>query len=476
MINKNNFSEFAPKIMSWINQYFKDLPSLPVKSKVQPKDIYNQFPTTPPQKSESLDQILSDLDKIILPGITHWQHPNFHAYFPANSSVESLFAEFITAAIGAQCMIWDTSPAAAELEERVLNWLRDEMKLPNHFEGVIQDTASTATLSAIVCAREVVTNFEANENGVPSNLRVYCSSQTHSSIEKAVKIAGIGRRNLVKIEVDEKFALKPSDLEVNIKQDIADGKTPCCVIATIGTTSTLGVDPLEAIGKICQKYKIWLHVDAAYLGTALLLEEYQWMNKGIEMVDSFVFNPHKWLFTNFDCSAYYVKDVDILLKTFEVLPEYLKTKSRGKVNDYRDWGIPLGRRFRALKLWFVIRSFGMEGIRKVLRHHMELNEYFASKMESSPHFELIMPPFASFTGFRLKVSGVNDLEKMNEINKQFLAELNNSGTIYLSHTKINGQYILRMITAQTYVEKGDIDKAIDFLTQQAAAFSPHTSI
>ncbi len=470
MIEKKDFFDFAPKIISWIDRYFKNLESFPVKSQVHPEEIYKQLPTNPPNQSESLDDILDDLDKIILPGITHWQHPNFHAYFPANSSIESLFAEFITAAIGAQCMIWDTSPAAAELEKRVLNWLRDEMKIPNHFEGVIQDTASTATLSAIITAREVVTDFEANENGVPSNLRVYCSTQTHSSVEKAVKIAGIGRKNIVKIKVDEKYRLIPEELEQAIQQDISEGKIPCCVIASIGTTSTVAVDPLYEIGKICQKYKVWLHVDAAYLGTALLLEEYQWMNRGIEMADSFVFNPHKWLFTNFDCTAYYVKDVNLLLQTFEVLPEYLKTKTRGIVNDYRDWGIPLGRRFRALKLWFVIRSYGMEGIREKLRHHISLNSYFASKIESSPHFELMMPPFATFTGFRFRPNGIDDLEKLNQINKDFLNSINRKGQLYLSHTKVNDQFLIRMIIAQTYVNQHHVNKALDLLTEEAALF------
>ena len=463
MIEKKKFFELAPKIMSWIDKYFKKLESLPVKSKSKPKEIYNQLPDAPPTNSESLDAILEDLENIILPGITHWQHPNFHAYFPANSSIESLFAEFITSAIGAQCMIWDTSPAAAELEERVLNWLKDEMKLPTHFEGVIQDTASTATLAAILTAREVSTNFDSNENGVPNNLRVYCSTQTHSSIEKAVKIAGIGRKNFVKIKVDEQFRMLPDELEKAIQQDIESGYLPSCVVVSIGTTSTVAIDPLFEIGEICQKYKVWLHVDAAYMGSALLLEEYQWMNKGIEMADSFVFNPHKWLFTNFDCTAYYVKNAELLLKTFEVLPEYLKTKSRGYVNDYRDWGIPLGRRFRALKLWFVIRSYGMEGIRKKLRSHIALNNYFARKIDSSPHFELVLPPFATFTGFRLKPPGIEDLEKLNALNQMFLEKLNASGDMYLSHTKVNGMYLIRMIIAQTYVEKHHVNKVLELL-------------
>lgn len=467
MQQKNNFLNESKKVTGWINDYFEKLESLPVKAQVQPKEIFNQLPATPPTKGTSLDELLKDLDEIILPGITHWQHPNFHAFFPANSSIESLFAEFITSAIAAQCMIWETSPAAAELEERVLNWLRDEMKLPNSWEGVIQDTASTATLSAIITAREVSTNFESNENGVPNNLRVYCSIHTHSSIEKAVKIAGMGRKNVVKIPVDKKQAMLPDALEAAILKDIANGQVPCCVIASIGTTSTVAIDPLKPIAEICNKYKIWLHVDAAYAGSTLLLPEYQWMNDGIEMADSFVFNPHKWLFTNFDCSAYFVKDADVLIKTFEILPEYLKTKTRGVVNDYRDWGIPLGRRFRALKLWFVIRSFGMDAIRERLREHIKLNEYFAEEMEASPHFEIMFPPFLSFTGFRLKINGVNELEKINQLNDQFLQKINQSGDLYLSHTRIDGAYIIRMIIAQTYVEKRNIDFAVNTLNQAA---------
>ena len=324
--------------------------------------------------------ILKDLDRIITPGITHWQHPNFHAYFPANSSVESQLGEMITTAIGAQCMIWDTSPAAAELEERMMEWMRDMMSLPKDFTGVIQDTASTATLAAILTAREVKTNFKSNEEGVPGNLRVYCSTETHSSIEKGVMISGIGSKNLVKIPVDEQMRMIPEALDQQVAQDIKDGLVPCCVIAAVGTTGTLAVDQIDLLGTICKKYRVWLHVDAAYAGTALVLPEYQWMIKGIEKADSFVLNPHKWMFTNFDCTAYYVKDTEALIKTFEVMPEYLKTSSRGLVNDYRDWGIPLGRRFRALKLWFVIRSFGIQGIRETLRKHIQLNEYFAEEL------------------------------------------------------------------------------------------------
>ncbi|NND33376.1 MAG: aminotransferase class I/II-fold pyridoxal phosphate-dependent enzyme, partial [Saprospiraceae bacterium] len=352
MLTRKDFTKNSEGVIRWIEQYFEILPSLPVKAKVKPGSIYQSIPPSMPDAGCSIQELLTDTTELILPGITHWQHPNFHAYFPANSSIESLYAEMITSAIAAQCMIWDTSPAAAELEERMMEWMRDAMGLPSEWEGVIQDTASTASLVAIICARERVTNFNANENGVPSGLRVYCSAQTHSSIEKAVTICGIGRKNLVKIKTDSQHRLTGKSLEIQIKNDLDNDLQPCCVVAAIGTTGTVAVDDLESIGKVCQKYNLWLHIDAAYAGSALFLPEYRWMMNGGELADSFVFNPHKWLFTNFDCTAYYVKDANHLIRTFEILPEYLKTQTRGEVNDYRDWGIPLGRRFRALKLWY----------------------------------------------------------------------------------------------------------------------------
>ncbi|PHN05527.1 pyridoxal phosphate-dependent decarboxylase family protein [Flavilitoribacter nigricans] len=465
MLEKKHFQRDATKVMEWIDDYFAQLESLPVKSKVKPKAIYEQIPAAPPESSEDLDQILQDLSEVIVPGITHWQHPNFHAYFPANSSLESVLAEFITAAIGAQCMIWDTSPAAAELEERVMEWLRDAMGLPANFEGVIQDTASSATLVAILTAREVKTDFRANEDGVPNNLRVYCSTETHSSIEKAVGISGIGKKNLVKIPVDEKMRLRADLLEARIREDLENGLVPCCVVAAIGTTGTVAVDPLPELAAICEQYGVWLHVDAAYAGTALLLPEYQWMIEGIDRADSFVFNPHKWMFTNFDCTAYFVKDVDVLIRAFEVLPEYLKTKSRGLVNDYRDWGIPLGRRFRALKLWFVIRSFGMEGLRKKLRHHIALNEKFAAAIGEHPEFELVIPPFLNYCAFRWVPQNETDEARLNACNEQLLDTINKSGKLFLSHTKIGGKYVLRMVIGQTYVEERHVLQALEILRE-----------
>ena len=435
MLKPKDFRKDADQVIDWIDRYLNNISSFPVKSEVKPGDIYKAIPANPPLSSESLEQIMKDVDDIILPGMTHWQHPGFHAYFPANSSVESVLAESLTSAMGAQCMIWDTSPAAAELEQRMMEWLRDSMGIPGDFEGVIQDTASTASLVALITARELATGFRSNEEGVPPNLRVYCSSETHSSIEKGVVVCGIGRKNLVKIGVDEQMRLKPEELESRIREDLEAGMKPCAVVAAIGTTGTVAVDPLKEIGAICRKYGIWLHVDAAYAGTALLLPEYQWIIDGIEQADSFVFNPHKWMFTNFDCSVYLVKDAGTLIKTFEILPEYLKTKTRGAVNDYRDWGVPLGRRFRALKLWFVIRSFGLDGIREKLRAHIRMNQQFSAQLAELEHITLPLKPFLNYTCFRLQPEGMNDADRLNELNETFLEEINRGGRLYLTHTK-----------------------------------------
>jgi aromatic-L-amino-acid decarboxylase len=361
-------------------------------------------------------------------------------------------------------MIWETSPAAAELEEKMMEWLANAMGIPQSWEGVIQDTASSASLVAILTAREVKTNFLANENGVPPYLRVYCSTQTHSSVEKAVKIAGIGRQNLVKVPVDENMAMRPDLLEEYIREDLNKGYIPCCVVTAVGTTGTVAVDPIAAVSDIAKRYDIWHHIDAAYAGSALLLPEYQFMIEGIEDADSFVFNPHKWLFTNFDCTAYYVKDPDILLRTFDILPEYLKTRTRGQVNDYRDWGIPLGRRFRALKLWFVLRSYGLEGIQAILRKHINLNQRFSEWVKKHPDLEMVTPPFLNVTCFRYRPPGLPS-NVINAKNEAWLNTIQEDGRMYLTHTKVQGKYTLRMVFGQTYLEERHLEEAIAILEE-----------
>jgi len=462
MIERSDYKKEAGAVTEWIDRYFNELENYPVKSRIRPGEIYEQLPASAPEKAEAMDKILKDLDRVIIPGMTHWQHPNFHAYFPANSSVESVLAESITASMGAQCMIWETSPAAAELEQRMCEWLRDAMALPSFFEGVIQDSASSASLAALITAREVATGFESNDEGLKGRLRVYCSTETHSSIEKGMGISGMGRNNLVKIPVNEQMQMVPEILDQRIREDLQAGHTPCAVVAAMGTTGTVAVDPLKDIAAITKEYGIWLHVDAAFAGSALLLPEYRGMSEGLEQADSFVFNAHKWLFTNFDCSLYYVKNADQLIRSFEILPEYLKTSSRGQVNDYRDWGIPLGRRFRALKLWFVIRSFGLEGMREILRKHISLAEYFCEQLEKTPGFELLSGPFLNFCAFRHCPAGLPE-EAFDDWNEQLLQKLNQGGKVYLTHTRINGIYALRLLVAQTYVEQKHVDLFLEEL-------------
>jgi aromatic-L-amino-acid decarboxylase len=456
----DEFRRHAHELVEWMAGYMENVESWPVKSSVKPGEIFVKIPDKPPLQSESFDSLMKDFNEIIMPGITHWQNPNFFAYFPSNTSPASILAEMLIATLGAQCMIWETSPAAAELEEKMMIWLRELIGLPAGFEGVIQDSASTATLSAILTAREQTTKFSCNIEGFEKTgvLKVYCTEQTHSSIDKAVKISGIGRKNLVKIPVRNDFSMDPKKLNEAITHDKNNGQIPCCVIATLGTTGTTAVDPLRAIGEICSENNIWLHVDAAMAGTALILPEFQWMLDGKEFIDSFVFNPHKWMFTNFDCTAYFVKDAGALIKTFEILPEYLKTRTRGKVNDYRDWGVPLGRRFRALKLWSVMRIYGVEGLREKVRSHIGIAAALKEMILKEGDFEILAPVVICVVCFRYCPAGYND-DQLNILNENLNHRLNDSGKLYLSHTVLNGKYTLRMVTAQTNVTIEHVQKA-----------------
>lgn len=465
----HEFRRYAHEIVDWMADYLENIEKYPVMAQVRPKEIMNQLPPDPPQKSESFEQILADFEKVILPGVTHWQHPSFFAYFPANSSPPSVLAEMLTATLGAQCMIWQTSPAATELEERVLSWLGKMIGLPPDFVGVIQDTASTATLCSILTAREKAFNYSINAKGMNDKgiLTTYCSTETHSSIEKSVKIAGLGKEYLRKIPVDENYAMIPEELEAAIESDLSKGYHPICIVATLGTTSSTAIDPLRKIGEICAKYNVWLHVDAALAGTALLLPELRWMIDGIEYADSFVFNPHKWMFTNFDCSAYFVKDPGALIQTFEILPEYLKTKEGDRVNNYRDWGIQLGRRFRALKLWFVIRHYGVEGLQQKVREHIRMAKDLTKKIEESEDFELLAPVPLNTICFRYKPSKIDDTEQLNHMNEKLLERLNRTGKLYMTHTKLNGVYTLRFAIGQTYVKPRHVEQGWQLIKETA---------
>jgi aromatic-L-amino-acid decarboxylase len=471
-MNIEDFKKHGYEIVDWIAEYFENVENYPVKARTQPGDIYKQLPKTPPLKGESFKQIMDDFNKTIIPGITHWQSPNFFAYFNANNSFPSILGEFLTSALGVNVFSWETSPAGTELEQIVMEWLGQMIGLPEYFSGVIQDTASTATLVALITAREKKTNYQINKKGNIDNLkfRVYCSSEAHSSIEKGVKIAGIGSENLIKISLNEDFSMNYNDLKSQIINDKKAGYTPVMVVSAVGTTGSTAVDNVFEIAEICKEFDIWHHVDAAHLGSALLLEENRLWIRGIEGVDSFVFNPHKWLFTNFDFSAYFVKDKSALIRTFEIMPEYLKTTADSQVNNYRDWGIQLGRRFRALKMWFVIRTFGVDELKNKIRFHIQLTKDLEVIMKSNPKFEFLAPVIANLICFRFHPENINDEDLLNEINIQLIEKINSDGKIYLTKTKLNGKITLRIVIGQTNISENNVNKAWNIICENAEEY------
>ncbi len=465
-MDRETFRRFGHQLVDWVADYFEGVEKYPVMSRLNPGDIKALLPARPPRQPESMEDIIRDFKQVIIPGITHWQHPSWFAYFPANNSPASVLGEILTAGLGAQCMIWRTSPAAEELEEVVLGWLRQMLGLPEGMSGVIQDTASTATLCALITAREKATEFKSNRKGLKENLVVYASDQAHSSIEKGVKIAGYGGDNLRLIPTDGDYALLPDWLERAVLQDKEAGLKPAVVVATVGTTSATAIDPLDEIGKICRRHGLWLHVDAAFAGSAAILPEMKWMLKGAESVDSFVVNPHKWLFTNFDCSAYFVRDPEALVRTFEIHPEYLKTGIDAQVKNYRDWGIQLGRRFRALKLWFVIRSYGIEGLQAILREHIRLGQLFAGWVKADPRFELMAPVPLSLVCFRLNDG--REEKALELLNKRLLENINATGKVFLSHTTLRGRYVLRLAIGQRTTQERHVRGAWDLIMAETA--------
>lgn len=461
MIDIEEFRNKAHEFVDWIADYYAHVEKYPVRSQVNYGDIRKSLPVNPPEVSESINNIFNDFKEKILPGITHWQSPNYYAYFPSNASMPSVLAEFLTAAMGVQGMKWVTSPAATELEEVVMEWLRQMIGLSESFSGVILDTASVSTLCAILAAREKMSKNKANMEGIRNKYVVYCSSEAHSSIEKAVRIAGIGSENLRKIAVDELCRMNASELHKQIKDDLQNGFIPTCIVGALGTTGTGSIDPLEEIGKIASEYKIWFHVDAAFAGTALILPEFRSTIKDLELADSFVFNPHKWMFTNFDCSAFFVKDKEHLQDTFRLVPSYLQTQTNTDANDYSNWGITLGRRFRSLKLWFVIRNFGVTGLQSKVRGHIELAKLFEERIAKEINFEMILPRNLTVVCFRYKPSGISDETEINRLNAELLEKINSSGKLYLSHTIINGKYVIRFVCAQTNTQVQHVQNALD---------------
>jgi aromatic-L-amino-acid decarboxylase len=470
-MSPDEFRKYGKQMIDWIADYYENVESYPVLSQVQPGCVSDQLPASPPMQGQGMDEIIADVNSIIMPGITHWQSPNFFAYFPSNSSGPSVLGDLLSSGLGIQGMLWATSPACTELEIRVLDWLAEMLQLPEQFKSssiggsVIQDTASSAALSALLAARERKTNFQTNETGCHGNLVAYISEQTHSSLEKAIKIAGVGSSNLRSIGVDENLAMRTDLLEEAIEKDLAAGLIPFFVCATVGTTSTNAMDPLKNIGQISKKYRLWMHVDAAMSGTAAICPEYRYLIDGVELADSFSFNPHKWMFTNFDCNCFFVSDRTALIKTLSILPEYLKNKATesGSVIDYRDWHIQLGRRFRSLKLWFVIRHYGVEGLRYHIGQHIRMAQDFANWVQVSADFDLAAQVPLNLVCFTHR--------KGNEFNRELLETINKKGKMYLTHTVVNGKYLLRMCISQTNTTDEQVKHAWEIIQETARELS-----
>ena len=468
-MSPEEFRRHGHAMVDWIADYYARIESFPVLSQAKPGQVRAALPAHPPESGEPFEQFLKDVERIILPGVTTWQSPNFYAYFPCNASGPAILGDLLSSGLGVQGMLWATSPACTELETHVLDWLVGMLGLPEKFlssstgGGVIQDTASSSSLCALLAARERATQYASNERGCDGKLVAYTSNQAHSSIEKAAKIAGIGRRNLRLIDVDENFAMQADALEKVVAEDKRAGLVPFFVSATVGTTSSNAIDPVPEIARICRENNLWLHVDSAMSGTAALCPELRFINQGVEHADSYCFNPHKWMFTNFDCDCFYVADRKALIQALSVLPEYLKNKATesGAVTDYRDWQVPLGRRFRALKLWFVIRHYGVEGLQHHVREHVRLAQEFAKWVREDDRFEVMAPVPLNLVCFRLKAA--------DDANQALLDRLNRSGDLHLTHTKLRDQLTLRMCIGQTNTQERHVRTAWEKIKESSSA-------
>jgi aromatic-L-amino-acid/L-tryptophan decarboxylase len=467
-MSPEEFRQHGHAVVDWIADYQSRIESFPVLSRARPGEVRAQLPPHAPLQGESFEQIFADIERVILPGVTHWQSPNFFAYFTANGSGPGILGDLLSSGLGVQGMLWSTSPACTELETHVLDWLVPMLGLPEKFlsssagGGVIQDTASSANLCAVLAARERTTHLASNRSGCNGRMVAYCSTQTHSSIEKAMKIAGMGSDNLRQIAVDGDFALRADLLAGQIAADIGAGLLPCFVCATVGTTSSNAIDPVREIARICREHQLWLHVDAAMSGTAALCPEFRFIHDGVEFADSYCFDPHKWMFTNFDCSCFYVADRKHLIQTLSVLPEYLRNQASesGAVIDYRDWHVQLGRRFRSLKLWFVIRHYGVEGLQHHIREHVRLAQEFVAWVRADSRFELAAPATLNLICFRLR-SG-------DQANQLMMDRLNASGDLFLTHTRLDGKFTLRLCIGQTNTEARHVERAWKRIREEAA--------
>lgn len=468
-MNGEEFRHWSRKAAEWGADYRETLRERPVRAQTQPGEIAGQIAAAPPETAEPMEQIFADFEQKILPGMTHWQHPRFFAYFPANAAPVSVVAEYLVTVMAAQCMLWQTSPAATELETRVIDWLRQALGLPEGFSGVIQDSASSATLAAVLTMRERALEWQGNKEGLSGQkrLRVYASDQVHTSIDRAIWVAGVGEDNLVRIPAGGRFrAMDVAALEAAILADKESGFLPAGIIACVGGTSIGGTDEIAAVAAIAQKYGLYLHVDAAWAGSAMICPEFRHFWAGIEGADSIVFNPHKWLGAQFDCSVQFIRDPDSLVRTLAIKPEYLKTHGKDGIINYSEWSVPLGRRFRALKLWFLLRAHGLEGLRSMIRNHVAWAEALAARIVAEPGFELVSEPMLSLFSFRHAPEGVADLDAHNQ---QLVNAINDDGRIYLTQTRVDGRFAIRFQVGQFETEEQDVADAFAVIAEIAAS-------
>ncbi|MCP9482958.1 pyridoxal-dependent decarboxylase [Shimia sp. CNT1-13L.2] len=470
-MNWDDFATWGARISDWAKGYHRTLRDRPVRAQVAPGDILAQLPTAPPQAGESMDAVFADFEKIVMPGLTHWQHPRFFAYFPANATPPSMLADYLATVIAPQCMLWQTSPAATEMETRMLQWLRQSLGLADHFEGVIQDSASTATLAAVLTMRERALGWQGNEKGLSGldTLRIYCSEEVHTSVDRAIWIAGVGQDNLCRVPTHGPLrSMQPDALEAAIKQDLANGLKPAGIVACVGGTGTGGCDDISAVCDIAAKYDLYVHVDAAWAGAAMICPEYRHYWEGVDKADSVVFNPHKWLGMQFDCSAHFVKNPDDLVRTLAIRPEYLKTHGADGIINYSEWSVPLGRRFRALKIWFVLRIYGLDGLQQMIRNHVTWAHELRDLLAAEPDFEIVTEPVLSLFTFRYAPDGATDLDALNQ---RLVDTINNDGRIYITQTRTKGQLVIRFQAGQVDATREDVLFAFDTIKEIARALS-----
>jgi aromatic-L-amino-acid decarboxylase len=466
-IAPDEFRQHARRVVSWIADYLENPERFPVVPRVVPGEIAAQLPDAPPSSPESIDSVLDDFERIIVPGITHWNHPGFFAYFAISASAPGILAEMLIATLNVNGMLWKTGPSATELEHRTLDWLRQMLGLGEGWFGIINDTASISTLLALAAAREAKPELQIRERGMAGRsdlprMRVYTSSHAHSSVDKAAITLGFGHENVVHIEADADFRMKVDALEAAVRDDRAQGYLPLAVVATVGTTSTTSIDPVPAIAALCRREGMWLHVDGSYGGVAAVVPEMRHVLAGVEDADSLVVNPHKWLFSPFDLSAMFTRRPDVLKRAFSLVPEYLVTREQNDVVNLMDYGVQLGRRFRSLKLWMVIRAFGVDGLAARLRQQMELAREFASWVDDAPDWKRVAPVPFSLVCFRYAPDGMSESER-DAVNAEILDRVNASGDAYLSHTKLNGRYVLRLAIGNMRTERRHVARAWELL-------------